>query len=94
VKELAVLQELGKLIVKNDIRFWKECGEALSYSDLIRNVARVVGTSATPAIQCVPVGAHPTHIIGRSWDRNLLCSERSDQRVVNIDEYYELSIHV
>jgi hypothetical protein len=45
-----MVQQLFKPIVDDHIRFWQEANEAIRDTQFCRNIARVVRTTATPAI--------------------------------------------
>ena len=83
--ELAVVQQVRATVVKHSVGFGKEIQKAIVNAERSRYVTRILRAAATPAIQCVTIGVHSTNVAHAGRHRDLLRTERSDQRVIDID---------
>jgi len=90
--EFAVVKQLFKAVVENDIWFWYEADKAAVDAELCRNISTIISSTSTPAVKDVSFLVHSSNIVRRTRYRNLLRSKCSNQRVVDVNEYYGIAI--
>lgn len=90
--EFAVVKQLFKAVVENDVRLWYETDKASVDAQLYRNISTIISSTSTPAVKAMSLCVHSSNIVRRTRYRNLLRSKCSNQRVVDVNENYGLAI--
>ena len=90
--EFAVVKQLFKAVVENDVRLWYEADKAAVDAELCRNISTIFSSTSAPAVKDVSFRVHSSNIIRRTRYRNLLGPKCSNQRIVNVNENYGIAI--
>ena len=81
------------LIVDDNLRLRKECGESIRNAELLSTKASVVSAPRTPAIKQCSVTVQLDDVPNNGWDGNTLAACTANKGVIDIDVYAKRPVH-